>query len=117
MEFLAPPAPIQQTDEDDELVMQNVVRVRETDGVERVRGTLVADFACEQRHATLHVGFCPPLESAPAVEVELVDGPDAAVKVTQAFAHGAAFELRLVEPAEDACRVTLEFSAAPKASV
>jgi hypothetical protein len=100
---------------EDELVVQEIVRVRGVSGAEAIRGTLVADFAAGQRHAMLHVGFCPPLDGAPTIEVELVDGPDAAVKVTQAFAHGAAFELRLAEPAEEACAATVEFHAAPSA--
>jgi hypothetical protein len=91
--------------------LQQLTRVRTAEGIESIHGTLQAEFAAGQRHATLHVGFCPPLEGQPAVEVEVIDGPDATVKVVQAFAHGARFELRLAEPAEDACRVAIEFAA------
>ena len=41
---------------------------------------LRAEFAAGQRHATLHVGFCPPLASAPTVEADPADGPDATVR-------------------------------------
>jgi hypothetical protein len=93
--------------------LQQLTRVRNTEGIESIHGTLTADIAAGQRHATLHVGFCPPLEGQPTVEVEVLDGPDATAKVVQAFAHGARFELRLAEPAEDACRVAIEFAASP----
>jgi hypothetical protein len=93
--------------------LQQLTRVRDAEGIESIHGTLHAEFAAGQRHVTLHVGFCPPLEGLPAIEVEVVDGPDATAKVVQAFAHGARFELRLAEPAEDACRVAIEFAASP----
>jgi hypothetical protein len=116
----ASPAPnptLAESDLEQEHIVQKVVRVRDANGVEAMRGTLVADFAAGQRHSALHVGFCPPLAGGPAIEVEIADGPDASVKVTQAFAHGAAFELRLAEPAEEACHVAVEFSAAARPSV
>jgi hypothetical protein len=95
--------------------LQQLTRVRSAEGVESIHGTLHAEFAAGQRHVTLHVGFCPPLEGLPAIEVEVVDGPDATAKVVQAFAHGSQFELRLAEPAEEACRVAIEFAASPAA--
>jgi hypothetical protein len=93
--------------------LQQITRVRDAEGVESIHGTLHAEFAVGQRHATLHVGFCPPLEGQPMVEVEVIDGPDATVKVVQAFAHGARFELRLADAAEEPCRVAIEFAASP----
>ena len=93
--------------------MQRLVRVRDADGGEAIHGTLRAEFVAGQRHATLYVGFCPPLERLPVVEVEVVDGPDAAVKVVQALAHGVQLELRLAEPAEEACSATVEICATP----
>ncbi len=108
--------PCEGDDAERDFVLQDVTRICSADGVESIRGTLTAAFAAGQRHAALHVGFCPPLEQLPTIEVELVDGPDAAVKVSQALAHGAQFEVRLAEPAEDACTITLEFSAAPPVS-
>jgi hypothetical protein len=109
--------PVQGGESEHNFVVQAVSRSRDAEGVESVRGTLVAEFAAGQRHATLAVGFCPPLAALPEIEVELVDGPDAAVKVTQAFAHGAQFEIRLAEPAEEACTAAIEFSAAPPSPV
>jgi hypothetical protein len=98
---------------EDGSVLQQVVRVRDAEGVESVRGTLRTDFLAGQRHATLYVGFCPPLARLPDLEAEVVDGADASLKVVQAFAHGARLDLRLSEPAEEACCVIVEFVAAP----
>jgi hypothetical protein len=94
-------------------IVQRIVRVRDAEGVESVRGTLRADFLAGQRHATLYVGFCPPLARLPDLEAEVADGPDATLKVVQAFAHGARLDLRLSEPAEEACCVLVEFVAGP----
>jgi hypothetical protein len=110
---IRPLAPPFQGGESEGDVLQTIVRVRSADGVESIRGTLRAEFAAGQRHATLYVGFCPPLERLPDVEVEVVDGPDAAVKVVQALAHGVQLELRLAEPADEACVATVEISATP----
>ena len=95
--------------------LQRLVRVRDANGVEAIHGTLRAEFVAGQRQVTLHVGFCPPLERAPTVEVEAGDGPDAEVKVSQAFAHGARLEVRLAAVAEEDCCVAVDVSARPQA--
>jgi hypothetical protein len=94
-------------------VLQQLTRVRDESGVESVFGTLRAEFAAGQRHATLHVGFCPPLAGVPAVEADPADGPDCTIKVVQALAHGARLEVRLAAPAVEACSVLIEMTAAP----
>ena len=107
-----------ETDEVDETldanVLQQLTRIRDEAGVETIFGTLRAEFAAGQRHATLHVGFCPPLAGAPTIEADPADGPDATVKVIQAFAHGARLEVRLAAPAAEPCSVLLEMTAAPR---
>jgi hypothetical protein len=96
--------------------LQRLVRVRDADGVEVIRGTLYAEFLAGQRQATLHAGFCPPLERLPVVEAKACNGPEAEVKVSQAFAHGARFEVRLARVAEEDCCVVVEVSAKPSAT-
>ncbi len=98
---------------DDVVVVQELTRVRDAAGIETVRGTLRADFAVGQRHAMLYAGFCPPLVAAPDVEFAAVDGPEASVKVVQALTQGVELELRLPEPADEPCSVTVEIVAAP----
>jgi hypothetical protein len=94
-------------------VLQELTRVSDGAGIESVRGTLRADFAVGQRHATLYAGFCPPLAATPDVEFEAVDGPDAVVKLVQALPQGIELELRLPEPADESCSVTVEIVARP----
>jgi hypothetical protein len=95
------------------VVLQQLSRVRDDEGVERVHGTLVAEFATGQRQATVYVGFCPPLGRVPVVEAETVDGPEAELKVAQALCHGARVEVRLSNPAAEACQVVIELVAGP----
>lgn len=99
--------------DDDGQVLQQLVRVRDATGHESVRGTLHAEFAAGQRTATLHVGFCPPLERLPRVEGRPSDSTATQVKVVQALAHGARLEVRLSEPAVKPCSVLIDFSASP----
>lgn len=101
-------------DADDSLVVQQLRRVRDEAGTESIHGTLRAEFAVGQRHAILHAGFCPPLARLPIVEAETSDGPDAVVRVVQAFAHGVRLEVRLAEPTDEPCAVTVEISATPR---
>lgn len=97
-------------------VLQQLTRIRDEAGIETIFGTLRAEFAPGQRHATLHVGFCPPLAGVPSIEADPADGPDATVKIIQAFAHGARLEVRLTAPAAEPCSVLLEMTAVPHGS-
>jgi hypothetical protein len=94
--------------------VQRLVRTRDEEGIESIHGLLRAEFIRGQRHAVLHVGFCPPLECVPEVMVEAGEGPDAEVRVVQAFCHGARLDVRLAEAAGEACAVVVEMSARPQ---
>jgi hypothetical protein len=98
---------------DDGQVLQQLVRVRDAAGAESIRGMLYAEFAPGQRTATIHVGFCPPLDRLPQVDAEPAGGPDATIKTTQALAHGARLDVRLARPADERCWVAVEFAAGP----
>ncbi|MBX3434254.1 MAG: hypothetical protein KF847_13105 [Pirellulales bacterium] len=100
-------------DEPRDDLLQQLFRVRDEQGVESVYGTVSAEFVPGQRHAVLHVGFCPPLERVPEVEAEASEGPDARIKVLQAYAHGVRLEVRLQEPARQPSRVTVDLAATP----
>ena len=94
-------------------VVQQQFRVRDESGVEVVYATAVAEFAPEQRNATVHLGFCPPLEYTPRVEADPVDFPEARVGKVVAYPHGVRLEVRLTQPAEEACRVVIDLVAEP----
>jgi hypothetical protein len=98
-------------DGDTEKVLQNLTRVRTSEGHDAIRGTLIAEFEPGARQATLHVAFCPPFERLPEIDANLIDDYDAELKLTHAFHHGAQFEVRLPEPAEESTSIELEFYA------
>lgn len=99
----------------DEGILQQLFRVREDDQ-EVIYGTVRAQFDAGQRHATIHVGFCPPLACSPSVEAEACDFAEAKVKVAQAMAHGVRLDVRLSQPAEEACSVAIDLAATPLAA-
>lgn len=101
---------------EEEFFLQELFRRRDAEGVESVHGRLRAEFVAGQRHATLHAGFCPPLDGPPEVEAELADGPEGTVRVVQALAHGVRLEVRLAEPAEEACEAAVDLSARPRSA-
>lgn len=97
--------------EDGEIVLQHVVRVRDADGREYVHATLRGELAAGDRRATLHLGFCPPFPSQPEVEAEVIEGPAAVAKVTQALHNGVQVEVELdIAEIEDSV-VTVEVAA------
>jgi hypothetical protein len=98
-----------------ETIVQQLFRVRDAEGREAVYGTVQAEFALGQRTTTLYVGFCPPLGCAPQVVAVAPGCPEVQVKVAQTLAHGARLDVRLPEPAEEACRVPIDLAASPPA--
>jgi hypothetical protein len=70
-----------------------------------------ATFEPGQRQASLHASFCPPLEADPLCECEQVEGPEAAIKLTQAESFGARVELRLPRRPETGVSVVIRITA------
>ena len=77
----------------------------------RLRGTLAAEFAAGERQTTCYIGFCPPFEAMPCVEVNICDELEADLKLTQVLHNGAQIDARLSEPAEEALAIMIEFYA------
>ncbi|QEG37042.1 hypothetical protein [Bythopirellula goksoeyrii] len=90
---------------------QQLFRVRESDGQEAIYATLRVDFETGQRHATAHVGFCPPLGYRPTIEADPYEGPQAEVKIVQALSHGARIDLKLARVAEGPTQVFVDLAA------
>ena len=90
------------------LPTQQIVRVCDMAGHETIHATLRADFQAGQRHATVYIGFCPPLAKPPEITVEHSAGPEAELKIVQAFAHGARIDVRLAQIAIDRSSVIIE---------
>lgn len=95
--------------ERDAAVTQHVVRRQPGTG-ETIEGWLRCDFEPAQRHATAHLAICPPLVRVPECFAEQMDGPSARIRVAQVLVYGVRFEIRLDQPADEACGVFVEFS-------
>lgn len=98
-------------DAEPEQVLQQITRVRNADGTEAIRATLLGEFDTGDRQTTLYIAFCPPFERLPQVEANLNDDLEATVKLTQVLHNGAQIEVRLAEPAEEFSRVAIELFA------
>jgi hypothetical protein len=86
----------------DGVLLQQLSRLRDRDGVESIAGVLRAEFVAGQRTAELYIGFCPPFEGTPTVEAEQTAGPPARVTTGQCLPHGARIDVRLNQPADAA---------------
>lgn len=96
------------------VTLQQLTRTRTADGVETVRGTLVAEFAPAERLAVLYVAFCPPLEQVPKVDCEVVAGPLCEVKVAQIFHQGTRIEASLLRASTTAVHVKISIVASER---
>lgn len=94
-------------------IVQQIFRLRNDAGYEVVYGTLRADFQPGQRTAVAHVGFCPPLDYRPEIEAEALPGKEARIKVVQALAHGVRIDVKLRNPAAEACHLWIDMAATP----
>jgi hypothetical protein len=89
-------------------VFQQITRCRDAEELERISIQLRIAFAVGQRVAVAHVAFCPPLGGLPDLAAEVMNGPDAMVTITNTQTFGVRLEVRLEEPADEACHVVVE---------
>lgn len=92
-------------------VTQQLTRLREPDGTERIQGWLRTAFGAGQRLASVHVAFCPPLARGPEADLKQLAGPDVRIKKVQVFPFGARFDLKLAVPAEAPLEALFQFTA------
>ena len=81
-------------------VTQQLTRLREPDGTERIQGWLRTAFGAGQRLASVHVAFCPPLARGPEADLKQLAGPDVRIKEGPGVSVWARFDLKLAVPAE-----------------
>jgi hypothetical protein len=99
----------EEIEEDREGILQRVVRRRDEDGGEVMEGWLLAEFPAGERQAAAHLAICPPFARVPACDAEPVEGPSSQLKVAQVLPYGVRFEVKLDDPADAPCAVTIEF--------
>jgi hypothetical protein len=98
-------------------IVQHLTRFRDQEGHESVAGTLRADFAPGQRTTEVFVGFCPPFNGTPSVEVEQSSGPHARLSIPHVVSHGVRVDIKLKEPASTADTVVLDLYASGRAAL
>ena len=92
-------------------IVQQLTRRSDSSGTESINGFLRGTFAADERSLNLHVGFCPPLEYRPHLEVIQVAGPEVTVKIGESQTYGVRLELRLQRSSRNPVDVTLHFNA------
>src|SRR5262249_3962618 len=92
-------------------VLQQLKRVRLPNGIEEIKGSILAEFQAGQRQTVLYVGFCPPFELLPRVDARAAEDLEAVVKLEQVLHTGTKLEIRLSEPAEVPIAVSIQFTA------
>lgn len=97
---------------DDEHFLQQQIRRRTAAGGESVHGTVVVSFQTGERLAVAHVGFCPPFQESPTVQLSTAyDEMDAVVTPGEVLPWGIRVECRLEEAAEDPFDIPVDFVA------
>lgn len=92
--------------------LQQQVRQTTVSGGERVCGTVLVSFRTGDRLAVAHVGFCPPLQETPAVQLSTAyDELDAVVAAGEVLPWGIRIECRLEEAAEEPFDIPVDFVA------
>lgn len=92
-------------------VTQQVTRLVEPDGTERVVGWMRVSFEPGQRLASVHLAFCPPFGRTPEAALERLEGPQVRIKRVQVFPFGARFDLKLGSLSEQRSHVLLHVAA------
>lgn len=84
------------------------------DGEEALHGLLRLNLQRGQRHAYLHVAFCPPFAQVPEAELLQLEGPEASLTPGQIECHGARFDIKLRQAASSETECLFElFASAP----
>ena len=92
-------------------VDQEIVRLQDPEAGTVIQGRLRVPFEAGQRTGSVHVAFCPPLQTVPSVAVELLSGPAATAKVGVSLVQGARFDVRLEQACNEATAVLVAFFA------
>lgn len=93
-------------------LVQRFERLALPGGAECVHGRLSVVVPAGTRTGYAHVGFCPPLATAPTVEVTTdYDGVEAVVSAAEVLPWGVRVECRLDEPAEETIEIPVDILA------
>lgn len=92
--------------------LQQQIRRRTAAGGECIKGSVLVSFRTGDRVAVAHVGFCPPFQQTPTVQLSTAyDEMDAAVAPGEVLPWGIRVECRLEEAAEDPFDIPIDYVA------
>lgn len=92
-------------------IQQQSMRWKTQNGCQWVQGQMRGQFKKNQRSISLHIGFCPPLDSVPQFSAETLEGADIQLKVGIAETFGARVDLRRSGSAHQPQEVLIQFDA------
>lgn len=97
--------------ERDELEILRLKRITKPDGSDRLEGAMLADFACGQSIATLHIPFLPTFSRAPQFVCQIDNESAVRIKGAVVYPYGCRVELKRSTDHSAATRVEIRFSA------
>jgi hypothetical protein len=92
-------------------VTQQLTRLRNENGAEMIVGGVRVDFAAGEKHRTVHVAFCPPLDGPPQFHIEQSEGVEVSVEVTQCEPFGVRLEAKRQRVSDQSESAVLQFEA------
>jgi hypothetical protein len=90
---------------------QQLTRIHAPDGTQSMEGVLRSQFKPRERSRSLHVAFCPPLQTIPDTTVTQMSGPRCHIKAADVQTYGARFDVRLSNASESDEEVFVHFHA------
>ena len=92
-------------------VCQQWTRQTGESGEDVQTGWFRVSFAAHQKHASVNAAFCPPFQSVPETELEIIDGAELTASVGVCYPHGARIDLTLATPSPLEQTVLIRFTA------
>ena len=92
-------------------LVQQITRSLRAHGGELIVASTQANFESGQRTEIVHLAFCPPLQHAPVIQCNQIDGPPCRIKAAESQVYGARFEIRLLDCFEEPVQVRFEIEA------
>lgn len=92
-------------------VCQQWTRQTGAEGEDVQTGWFRVSFAAHQKHASVNAAFCPPFQSVPETELEIIDGAELTASVGVCYPHGARIDLTLAAPSPLEQTVLVRFTA------
>ena len=90
---------------------QQIIHARDEHGEDVVYGRVRGEFAERQRSTSVHLAFCPPLDTIPELLVRQVEGPEITVKPAEVLPYGMKLDLTLKSMSRDPQTVVVQFFA------